>query len=97
MAVSASAAGALTSLPLTPSDLRSIPLTPTQKATVALANHILNAPPEHIAAEPPECLVELIDTIIENLNFMDVGIGWLVIQLNLLRAKVEPKDQMELI
>ncbi len=68
-------------------------LTEAQLNTIGCANHVLNAPAEHIRMEPPECLLEIIDQITEDLEAMlpNVGLGWLLIELTLLRDKTEKR------
>lgn len=43
--------------------------------------------------EPPECLLEIIDQITEDLEAMlpNVGLGWLLIELAVLRGKTEKR------
>lgn len=65
-------------------------MTSTQLATCAAADTVINAPPEHLALEPKACLLEIIDVCIAHLSeFHGVGVGWRVIQLTLLRDRVE--------
>lgn len=65
-------------------------MTPTQLATCAAADTVINAPAEHLALEPKDCLIEIIDVCLEHLSeFHGVGVGWRVIQMTLLRDRVE--------
>lgn len=67
-------------------------MTAEQIATVAAADHILNAPPAWIEAEPPNCLLEILEVVSENLSrIREVGIGWRVVQLELMKGVVEKK------
>lgn len=68
-------------------------MTATQTATVAAADHVINAPREHIALEPPECLLEILEVLIEHLTDMlpCIGIGWKVIELEILNGKTEKR------
>ena len=74
-------------------------LTPTQVATIAAADHILNAPQEHIALEMEwlngQGLLDIIDVTIGNLSEIQaVGVGWRVIELTLMRDRVEKGTQL---
>ncbi len=68
-------------------------LNQAQLNTIGCANHVLNAPAEHLRMEPPACLLEIIDQITEDLEAMlpNVGLGWLLIELTLLRDKTEKR------
>lgn len=72
-------------------------LTPAQQATVTFADHLLNAPPEWIQAEPTDCLLELIEVGIEHLSaFCAVGNGARIIDLELLKDRVKSKLDLTL-
>jgi hypothetical protein len=71
-------------------------MTATQIATCAAADAILNAPQAHIDADPPACLLELVEVCLEHLDFQEVGIGGRIIDLTLLKDKIEKDIAPEL-
>lgn len=66
---------------------------PDLHGAIPFADHILQAPPEWIALEPPECLLELIEVGIEALQELlpHAGLGWKIIQLEILKDKTQKK------
>lgn len=67
-------------------------MTPTQLETVAVADAVINAPQAHLDAEPRDCLLEIIDTCIEHLSAIhEVGIGWKVIELEIMKGRIEKR------
>lgn len=66
---------------------------PTKLATIAAADLVLNAPAEHIEAEPPECLLEILEQLTDDLGMIrGVGIGWRIIQLEMMKTRIQPKQ-----
>lgn len=62
-------------------------LTAEETETIAAADHILKAPPAWIEAEPPYCLLEILEVVIEHLNqIREPGISRRVVQLELLKG-----------
>lgn len=77
-------------------------MTSVQTATIAAADHVIFAPAEWIAAEPPNCLQEILGAITDDLEAMlpMIGLGWKIIQLEILKAKTESRlalSQQELL
>jgi hypothetical protein len=67
-------------------------MTATETATVAFADHILAAPQAHLDAEPPQCLLELLEVALDHLSAIkEVGIGWKCVELEILKGKTEKK------
>lgn len=68
-------------------------MTPTQEATVAAADHVLNATVADLAMEPPACLREILDVLTEHLTEIhEIGIGWKIIQLEIMKGKLEKEE-----
>ncbi len=68
-------------------------MNPTQLATIAAVDHVLAAPKEHIAKEPPLCLIEILDVLIEHLTALlpHVGLGWSLVELEILKGRAEKR------
>ena len=63
-------------------------MTPTEKSTIAVCDHILLAPQEHIDMEPPKCLLEILGTAIAHLRpIREPGVKWKVTRLKMIAGE----------
>ena len=67
-------------------------MTGQERATIAAAEHVLKAPEAHIAAEPPECLLEILETILKDLRKIKMlGIVHRIVRLEILHEKTRKR------
>ena len=74
-------------------------MTGQERATIAAAERILKASQVWIGAEPPECLLEILEQTIADLRpIKELGVLWRIINLEILLEKtqkrLEPKQEM---
>jgi hypothetical protein len=63
------------------------------EGAVQFADHLLAAPPEHLALETPEELIGVIDIAVANLeaHLPSPGLGWKLIDLELMKGQQQKR------